>query len=135
MAVTLTVQEAAARLGLSERTVWRRIRSGQLAVDRSGHAVRVSVPPDASWHRIGEAPASYAPAFDPVTPQLAAPGPWPFTQVNLEREAERRRATRMAALVELGRIAAHTLPDPDGRTSLDDLRPVRDPGWDAGEDR
>src|SRR3990172_4925199 len=61
----LSVPEAAARLGRSERTIWRQIRSGELQTKREGRRVLVLIP-DRPWgseaaggHRTSESAATY----------------------------------------------------------------------------
>ena len=51
LTVALKVPEAAARLGRSERTVWRQIRAGELRTQREGRRVLVLV--DWTWTRDG----------------------------------------------------------------------------------
>jgi excisionase family DNA binding protein len=88
--VTLTVPEAAHVLGLSERTVWRRVRTGALPIERVGRRLLVCLPDDLSpasgphpRTAVGGAPAGE------MAPSIleSEPGPWPYTA---ERLAERR---------------------------------------------
>jgi excisionase family DNA binding protein len=130
MSVSLSVPEAAAALGVSERTVWRRIRDGRLPVIREGRAVRVLVEAGAVGGRaVREAPVTYGTA---AAAGLTV-GPWPFTPENVARQRERLRQRRLAALEEIKRIAATTKPDPDGLTVVDYLRDLRDAGLGPGE--
>jgi len=121
MSVTVSVPEAAVLLGVSERTVWRRIKDGRLPSRRDGRSVRVDL--DVA-RRIGEAPARYGPD---VTAHQLTPGPWPFTAEKVAAQKARLRAQRMAALEEIRRVAATTRPDPDGLTFLDYLQDEDDP--------
>ena len=123
MSVSLSVPEAAAALGLSERTVWRQIRDGRLRSVREGRHVRVLVE-SAQW-RVREAPVAYGSDAPPAVDQLV--GPWPFTPEKVAAHRERLRAQRLAAIEELKRLASHTRPDPDGLTFLDYLRDEDDP--------
>ncbi len=116
MSVTVSVPEAAVLLGVSERTVWRRIKDGRLRSTRDGRLVRVEVERP---RRVTDAPASYE--RDPVTGDLRA-GPWPFTPEKVAAQADRLRAQRMAALEEIRRLASEVKPDPEGLTFLDYLR-------------
>lgn len=126
MALSLSVEAAAALLGVSERTVWRRIRAGELSVVRDGRRVLVQVDRPADRRRVGEAAAGYGtePAVDPLV------GPWPYTAEAVKRQRERIRESRLAALAGLERLAQDTLPDPDGLTVVDYLREIRDPDWE-----
>jgi excisionase family DNA binding protein len=136
MSVTrLSVPDAAAWLGVSERTVWRRIRAGTLPTARSGRRVLVEVrtvypTAGASRRRAAEAAPPYHSALDPEH----EPGSWPYTRENIERQRERLLARRRAALDRLLAHAAHVKPDPDGLTGLDYLRELRDPDWEPEDD-
>jgi excisionase family DNA binding protein len=136
MTVTrLTVPEAAARLGVSERTVWRRIRAGTLPAARAGRRVLVEVgtaypTAEPSRRRVAEAAAPYRSSADAGY----EPGPWPYTRENIERQRQRLLARRNAAFAELERLAAKTRPDPDGLTGVDYLRELRDPDWEPSDE-
>jgi len=131
MATTgLTIAQAAARLGVSERTVWRRIRSGALAAERAGRRVLVlfgtGYPGPGEGLRVEEAAARYDVAV-PLPDQLGAiAGPWPYTHQNLEKRRRILLARRQAAIAEMDRLAAEVKPDPDGLTAADYIRADRD---------
>ncbi|OGN88311.1 MAG: hypothetical protein A2X23_09560 [Chloroflexi bacterium GWC2_73_18] len=127
----LTIPEAAVLLGVSERTIWRRIRSGELPTERIGRRIYVRRPADAFARRVAEAAPRYgtAPAEDDSPDALD--GPWPYTRENLESQRRAILARRQAAVAETDRLAAETRPDPDGLTAVDYLRDIRDPDWDA----
>lgn len=123
----LTVPEAAARLGRTERTVWRQIRSGELSVRRRRRRVLVLLPGmDAAetgrvaGHRIGEAVAPYRTTGDWRV------GAFPYTAEVVDRHRRARLARRRAALAEIRRLAALSRPDPDGLTGADYIRAERD---------
>lgn len=123
----LSVPDAAARLGRSERTIWRRIRSGELAAVRRGRRVFVLVPaPETSdaerpaGHRVGEAVVSYRATNDWTV------GPFPYTTEVVERHRRAKLARRRAALMEIRQLAALSTPDPDGLTGVDYIRAERD---------
>src|SRR3989304_4176306 len=136
----LTVPQAASRLRVSERTVWRRIRDGNLHVERVGRLVSVVVGathPDAgsrrSWRSTGESFADYA----RLDPEGAIEGDrtdtvsvWPYTAENIERHRRALLARRHAAFEQLERLAAKSRPDPDGLTGGGYLRELRDPDWE-----
>src|SRR3990170_8244505 len=127
----LTIPEAAVLLGVSERTIWRRIRSGELPTERIGRRIYVRRPADAFARRVSEGAPRYgtAPAEDDSPDALD--GPWPYTRENLESQRRAILARRQAAVAEMDRLAAETRPDPDGLTAVDYLRDIRDPDWDA----
>ncbi len=131
----LSVVEAAARLGRSERTVWRQIRSGELQVQRRGRRVFVLVsvpeapePGRTTGHRVGEAVAPYTSTDDWTV------GAFPYTAEVVERHRRAKLARRRAAFAEMDRIARMTRPDPDGLTAVDYLRDLRDPDWDPDDE-
>ena len=62
----LSVTEAAARLGVSERTVWRRIKQGKLATYKGPDGVRVSVS-DIAAHVSDSVPVSDSKPTDRAT--------------------------------------------------------------------
>lgn len=136
MTVTwLSVAEAARSLGVSERTIWRRLASGALTADGRGRRVLVQVePPPGS--RIGEGSVSYQPS---AQSEWAEPGPWPYTPEVLDRHRTALLRRRHAAATAMDRIAARTRPDPDGLTGTDYLRRdrerVRGLSTDHGDDR
>jgi len=126
MAVTddaLEVRDAARRLGVSERTIWRRIRAGRLPVERAGRRILVLVP--ARW-AAREVPAAYGAAVRGVAPAEGVP--WPFDGEAARSSADRLRSRRLAALAQLDRIARGVAPDRDGLTVTDYIRELRDPG-------
>ena len=128
-----SVPEAAARLGRSERTIWRQIRSGELQTKREGRRVLVLVP-DASGpgfgaaagHRTSETAATYEPNRYREAGQDWRVGPFPYTAAVVERHRRAKLARRRAAIEEMKRIAARTRPDPDGLTGVDYVRADRD---------
>ena len=123
----LSVPEAAARLGRSERTIWRQIKSGELPAERRGRRVFVLVsapeapePGRTIGHRVGEAVVSYRATDD------WAVGAFPYSPEVVERHRRAKLARRRAALVEIKRLAALSIPDPDGLTGVDYIRTERD---------
>lgn len=125
--LALSVPEAAARLGLSERTIWRQIRSGELKTRRKDRRVMVLVE-GASWtpigpargHRTGEAVAPYG-----TVREWEVEG-FPYTEGVVGRHRKARLARRRAAFAEMDRLAKLTRPDPDGLTAVDYIRAERD---------
>jgi excisionase family DNA binding protein len=129
MAVTqeLSVPDAAARLGRSERTIWRQIKSGELASVRRGrrvfvHVSELTVPVagPATGHRAGEAIAPYRATGDWEV------GAFPYTAEVVERHRRAKLARRRAAVEEIKRLASLSTPDPDGLTAADYVRADRD---------
>jgi len=123
----MSVPDAALRLGRSERTIWRQIRSGEVASERVGRRVWVVVPEPGpadprhvAGHRIGEAVAVYG------TPNDWTVGAFPYTAAVVERHRRAKLARRRAAIEEMKQIAARTRPDPDGLTGVDYIRADRD---------
>jgi hypothetical protein len=128
----LSVPEAAARLGRSERTIWRQIRSGELQTKREGRRVLVLIP-DRPWgseaaggHRTSESAATYDPSRYREAGQDWQVGPFPYTAAVVQRHRRAKLARRRAAIEEMKRIAARTKPDPDGLTGVDYIRADRD---------
>ena len=129
MSDMLSVSEAASSMGVSERTIWRWLRSGRLSAERSGGRVLIRMPPGQprqTGHSLGESRAIYG-APDIARFGEPGPGPWPYTPENLEKRrvillAKRRRAAERMAV--LGR---ETRPDPDGLTGVDYIREFRGP--------
>ncbi|MBA3875356.1 MAG: hypothetical protein C0498_00225 [Anaerolinea sp.] len=129
----LSVPEAAARLGRSERTIWRQIRSGELQTKRRARRVLVLVP-DASWpgfggtggNRTSETAATYEPSRYREAGQDWQIGPFPYTAAVVERHRRAQLARRRAAIEEIKRLAALSKPDPDGLTAADYIRADRD---------
>jgi excisionase family DNA binding protein len=132
MSVTLTVPQAAAYLGISERTVWRRINDGRLTVIRTGRRARVLVDRAEATRRLAETSAAYETEATSVDGLHA--GPWPFTSENLARHRERLRHQRTAAFRELETVSRQVLPDPAGLTGVDYLRDIRDPAGRQPDD-
>ena len=119
MSVRMSVPEAARALGVTERTVWRRIHSGKLETEREGRRIYVRLPeeyPLAEQVRgeargaaaVSEALAEYSASgagrsADAVPPGSVPawmtrqsfigmkPGPWPYTE---EKIRERQRIER-----------------------------------------
>ena len=122
----LSVPEAAARLGRSERTIWRQIRSGGLKARREGRRVHVvidaegSKPEERLGSRSGEAAATYGRSGDWQV------GPWPFTPEIVERHRQAKLARRRAAIETMKELSKRTRPDPDGLTGLDYLHAEAD---------
>jgi excisionase family DNA binding protein len=131
----MSVAEAARSLGVSERTIWRRLASGTLPADRRVGRVLVQVELPAG-SRIGEGPVSYQPS---APSEWAEPGPWPYTPEVLNRHRAALLRRRKAAATAMDRIAARTRPDPDGLTGADyvrrDRERVRGLSADHGDDR
>src|SRR3970282_1421451 len=107
----LSGAEAAARLGRSERTVWRQIRSGELSVQRRGRRVYVLVsapeapdPGRRTVHRVGEAVAPYTSTDDWVV------GAFPYTAAVVERHRRAKLARRRAGLAAIDPVAALSRP-------------------------
>lgn len=131
--LALSVPEAARRLGLSERTVWRRIRSGKLQTRREDRRVLVLVA-DAPWpglepaggHGTSEAAAPYRPSSDWDASRDWQVGPFPYTAAVVERHRRAMLARRRAGIEEIKRLAALSKPDPDGLTAADYVRADRD---------
>lgn len=123
----LSVPDAAIRLGRSERTIWRQIKSGELASERRGRRVFVVVPAP-EWlgpehptgHRVGEAVASHR-ANDEW-----AVGAFPYTAEVVERHRRAKLERRRRAFAEMDRLARLSRPDPDGLTGADYIRAYRD---------
>jgi hypothetical protein len=123
----ISIPEAAVRLGRSERTIWRQIRSGELPTQRRGRRVFILVSaPDASEmgrrtdHRVADAVTPYRATED------WAVGAFPYTAEVVERHRRAKLARRRAAFAEMDRLAASTRPDPDGLTGVDYIRAERD---------
>ncbi len=132
----LTVPEAARRLAVSERTIWRRIRSGELPAERSGRRVLVTL--EARYAEAGRAGSGIAEAAalygSSAQLGVAMEGPWPYTSENLEKRRRALSLRRQAAVAELGRLATESRPDPGGLTAVDYLRDIRDPEWPGNEE-
>lgn len=135
MAATLAVSvpEAAARLGRSERTIWRLIRSGELQVRREGRRVLVVIPdgrrpgPErVGGHRTSETAAPYGISPDRDAGREWQIGPFPYTAAVVERHRRAKLARRRAAIEEIKRLAALSKPDPDGLTAADYVRVERE---------
>lgn len=128
----LSVPEAAARLGRSERTIWRQIRSGELQTKREDRRVLVLIS-DRPWgseatggHRASETAATYDPSLDREDGRDWQVGPFPYTAAIVERHRRARLARRRAAVEEIKRLASLSTPDPDGLTAADYVRVERD---------
>jgi len=122
-----SVPDAAAHLGRSERTIWRQIRSGELATSRRGRRVFVLVSAEEApgeklpaGHRVGEAVAPYRATDEWMV------GAFPYTPEVVERHRRAKLARRRAAVKEMDRIARLTRPDPDGLSGVDYIRAYRD---------
>lgn len=104
----LSVPEAAAAAGVSERTMWRWIRARSVETARVGRRLLVRLRAPAGG-RVGESALGYA----DVSAAPPEPEPWPYTTERLE---ERRRILleeRRAAGAEMDRLA---VPVPAGHT-------------------
>lgn len=133
MSVTLSVPEAAAYLRVSQRTIWRRIRSGQLPASRLGRRVRVELDAHSQGaSRVSEATAPYGPSDTWSDPETD--GPWPYTAEARQRQRTTLLAQRRAAVEAMRAIARESRPDPDGLTVVDYLRELRDPDWEPQDD-
>ena len=128
----LSVPEAAARLGRSERTIWRQIRSGELQTKREGRRVLVLIP-DRPWgseaaggHRTSESAATYDRSRYREAGQDWQVGPFPYTAAVVQRHRRAKLARRRAAVEEIKRLASLSTPDPDGLTAADYVRADRD---------
>jgi hypothetical protein len=132
--LALRVPEAAARLGRSERTVWRQIRAGELPVQRQGRRVFVVIDPMSAWGREPAATgtAESALAYGATEAQSQGEwrvGAWPYTSEVVERHRKARQAKldrRRAAFALMDELAKHTKPDPDGLTVVDYLHAYKD---------
>jgi excisionase family DNA binding protein len=133
--MALSVPEAAARLGRSERTVWRQIRAGELPVRRQGRRVFVVIDPMSAWsgrepHATGTAESAVA--YDATQARSQGEwhvGAWPYTPEVIERHRKARQAKlhrRRAAFALMDELAKHTKPDPDGLTVVDYLHAYKD---------
>jgi hypothetical protein len=122
----LSVPAAAIRFGRSERTIWRQIKSGELASERLGRRVWVVPEPAASdpgnfaGHRTGEAVAAYRTSDDWTV------GDFPYTAEVVERHRRAKLERRRRAFAEMDRLARLSRPDPDGLTGVDYIRAYRD---------
>lgn len=120
--------EAARAAGVSERTIWRWVRAGQVDTVKIGRRLLVR-PPVSAGHRIGEVALVYGEELTGTRTGEPEPGPWPFTTGKLE---ERRRILleeRRAAGAEMDRLA---VPVPRGYVEKL-TRQVKDENraWDA----
>lgn len=121
LTLALSVPAAAARLGRSERTIWRQIRTGDLTTKREGRRVLVLVDADdvaltpGQRHAVGEATVSYG------TARAWQVGPWPFTRDLVDRHRRAKLARRRAAIETMKELTTHVRPDPDGLTFQDYL--------------
>jgi hypothetical protein len=121
LTLALNVPEAAARLGRSERTVWRQIRAGLLRTKREGRRVLVLVEADEGWpggasgRRVREVAAPY------LADREWQVGAWPYTPEIVERHRQARLARRRAAIETMKVLSRQTRPDPDDLTFQDYL--------------
>jgi len=126
LTVPLSVPQAAARLGRSERTIWRQIRAGELRTRRDGRRVLVLIDADGGWpdraspRRVREAVAPYAMGREWQV------GPWPYTAEIVERHRRAKLARRRLAIETMKELSRRTRPDPDGLTFQDYLDADRD---------
>lgn len=126
LTLPLRVPEAAARLGRSERTIWRQIRAGELRTKREGRRVLVLIDADQGWpggasgRTMREAAAPY------ITGREWQVGAWPYTPEIVERHRQAKLARRRAAIETMKELSKRTRPDPDGLTFQDYLDADRD---------
>lgn len=133
MSVTVSVKHAATILGVSERTVWRRIRDGRLGTVRADGRVLVVLEAGQRDRRVAERATGYGPSVDVLDDPVL--GVWPYDTRAHERHRARLREQREAVLVEVARLAREVKPDPDGLTSLDYLDEIRGPWPAPAQDR
>lgn len=126
LTLTMSVPETAARLGRSERTIWRQIRAGELRTKREGRRVLVLVDADLGWpdeasgRMVRQAAAPY------LSGREWRVGPWPYTPEIVERHRQAKLARRRAAIETMKVLSKRTRPDPDGLTFQDYLDADRD---------
>ena len=126
LTMTLSVPEAAARLGRSERTVWRQIRAGELRTRREGRRVLVLMDADEGWLDGASPPRVREVAPPYLTGREWLVGPWPYTPEIVERHRQAKLARRRAAIETMKGLSMRTRPDPDGLTFQDYLDADRD---------
>ncbi len=152
MSVRMSVPEAARALGVTERTVWRRIRSGRLETEREGRRLYVRVPggyPPVERLRDGlegrgraaETAAPYAPSpFARATEAELQPGAWPYTPERVARQREILRRQERTFLerqrewfAEMDRLRGELKPWPPGYDFQRFIRELKDENraWDA----
>jgi hypothetical protein len=122
----VSVQEAAVRLGRSERTVWRQIRSGALRSRREGRRVVVllELPSDGDRTPRGLKTAEAAAPYG-IDREWRI-GPFPYTPAVVRRHERARLVRRRAAAAAIRGIAARVRPAPEGLTGADYIRADRD---------
>ena len=134
MSEQMSVPEAAVALGVSERTIWRWLKSGRLSGERPGDRVLVSMPSDQPGHKLAEAWTPYAVAGTARSGRLEV-GPWPYTAENVEKRKAILAAQRRRAADDIERLGSESRPDPDGLTGVDYVRELRGPiGADVDTD-
>jgi len=126
MSDTVSVQEAASSLNVSERTIWRWLRSGRLSAERSGGRCLVRMPAGQLGHATAESPVAYE-LPGATWPHDAQSGPWPYTAENLERRRAIREARRRRAADHMDLLGRETRPDPDALSAVDYIRELRGP--------
>lgn len=124
--VALSVPEAAARLGRSERTIWRQIRSGELHTQREGRRVQVLLEPEQAWPTLPVPRGTREAAVSYGTQDDWQVGRWPYTAEIVERHRVAKLARRRAAIQTIKELSERTRPDPDGLTFQDYLDADRD---------
>ena len=124
--LALSVPEAAARLGRSERTIWRQIRSGELRTQREGRRVRVLLEPEQAWPTLPVPLSTREAAVSYSTQDDWQVGRWPYTTEIVERHRLAKLARRRAAIETIKELSKRTRPDPDGLTGLDYIHAERD---------
>ena len=124
--LALSVPEAAARLGRSERTIWRQIRSGELRTQRQGRRVQVLLEPEQAWPTLPVPRGTREAAVSYGTQDDWQVGRWPYTPEIVERHRVAKLARRRAAIETIKELSKRTRPDPDGLTGLDYIHAERD---------
>jgi excisionase family DNA binding protein len=134
MSEPMSVAEAAAEFGVSERTIWRWLQSGRLTAERHGERVQINPAPDPSGHAVAEARVAYGPSSN-VWPEELQPGPWPYTPENIQKRKAILASKRRHAAERIAARALESKPDPDGLTGVDYIRELRGPiGPDIDDD-
>lgn len=152
MSARMSVPEAARALGVTERTVWRRIRSGQLETEREGRRLYVRMPDEyplarqvrdeaASRARAAEVALAYVGVpFARATEAELRPGPWPYTPERVARQREIIRKQELTFLehqaewfAEMDRLRGELKPWPKGYNFERFIRELKDENraWDA----
>jgi len=152
MSVRMSVPDAARALGVTERTVWRRIRAGQLETDREGRRLYVRLPGEypllerlqsgaETRDRAAEAAVLYTAApFIPVSASELQPGAWPYTPERVARQREYALERQRQFLErqrqwyeEMDRLRGELKPWPPGYDFQRFIRELKDENraWDG----